>query len=75
MYYNRNELLKKYKYHNALSERYFNNSCDWRKYSKEEKDNFWKLYQKHADIAYNYLCAISACEFDGVIFVADEEFE
>ena len=75
MYYTRNELFKKYEEHDKISKRYFHKSCDWRKYTKEEKENYWKLYQKHCDIAYNYLCAVSACEYDGVLFVDDEEFK
>lgn len=75
MYYTRYELFSKYKENHVISQRFFHKTYQWTKYTKEERDNFWQMYQKYDDIAYQYLLAATACAIDGVLFVADEEFK
>ena len=75
MYYTRQELFAKYKENNDTAQRYFHKAFQWKRYSKEERDTFWNLYQKYDDIAYQYLLAATACALDGVLFVAYEEFK
>lgn len=75
MYYNRVQLFEKAKQNYEIAQRYFHKTYQWTKYTKEERNNFWELYQKYDDIAYQYLLATNACDFDGVLFVADEEFK
>lgn len=75
MYCNRHELFAKYKENHDMSQRYFHKAFQWTKYTKEERDKFWEMYQKYDDIAYQYLLSVNACALDGVLFVADEEFK
>jgi len=75
MYYTRCDLFAKYKENDEISKRYFRKSNQWRKYSKEEREDFWLMYLKYDEIAFQYLRSASSCPIDGVVFVADEEFK